>query len=235
MDNWTETSQFLMRHGLPLVFAAVLVEQMGLPIPALPLLLSVGALAAIGKFSLPLGIADIGGSALSLLAVVVVTYIAYKFWQRQRLLRELRMTRISVDELRRKQQAGEDVVILDLRSSAALEADPSLIPGAIHLRLDEIEKRRQEFPRDREIVVYCSCPNEATAARVAHLLQRHGFTRVRPLLGGIDAWREQNYPMDTAGSVVVSAVAPVSGGKPDAIAHPAYDRDSVRRPGSASP
>src|SRR5881628_1390613 len=51
-----ETSQFLMRHGLPLVFAAVFVEQMGLPIPAVPLLLTVGALSATGKFSLLMGI-----------------------------------------------------------------------------------------------------------------------------------------------------------------------------------
>jgi membrane protein DedA with SNARE-associated domain/rhodanese-related sulfurtransferase len=304
-----ETSQFLMRHGLPLVFVAVFIEQMGLPIPALPLLMTVGALAASGKFSLLLGIlvtvlacliadgfwfylgryrgnkvlaflcrislepdscvrrtqnlftryglrglvvskfvpamstiapplagmsgisavrfllvdgfgstlygtvflslgylfsnqieqigaaiADMGGSALSLLAVLVVVYIAYKYWQRRRLLRELSMARITVAELRRKQDAGEQMVILDLRSKAALAEDPTLIPDAIHLSIDDIEKRREEFPRDREIIVYCSCPNEITAARVALLLQRHGFTRVRPLLGGIDAWREKNYP-----------------------------------------
>src|SRR5881296_3370442 len=57
MSELTETSQFLIRHGLPLVFAAVFVEQMGLPIPALPLLLAAGALSAAGKFSFPLGIA----------------------------------------------------------------------------------------------------------------------------------------------------------------------------------
>ena len=51
---------------------------------------------------------------------------------------------------------------------------------------------------------------EATAARVALLLQRHGFTRVRPLLGGIDAWREQNYPMERPASIVVTALAPGS-------------------------
>src|SRR5438445_4497091 len=52
----TETTQFLMRYGLPLVFGAVLIEQLGIPIPALPLLLAVGALAATGKFSLLMGI-----------------------------------------------------------------------------------------------------------------------------------------------------------------------------------
>ena len=331
-----ETSQFLMRHGLPLVFAAVFVEQMGLPIPALPLLLAVGALSATGKFSLLLGIvvtmiacliadafwfylgryrgnrvlsflcrislepdscvrrtqnvftrfglrgivvakfvpgmstvapplagmagvnagrflladgsgallyaitflclgylfsnqieqiaaaiSDIGGSALGLIAVVAGAYIAYKFWQRQSLLRELRTARITVAELRQKLEAGENPVILDMRSRAELERDPSVIQGAIHLLLDEVEKRRHEFPRDRDIVVYCSCPNEATAARVALLLQRHGFTRVRPLLGGIDAWREQNYPMERSASIVVSALAPGSASAEAGQAQPA--------------
>src|SRR5947209_12984210 len=65
-----ETSQFLMRHGLPLVFAAVFVEQMGLPIPAVPLLLTVGALSALGKFSLLLGI----------IVTVMACLIADAFW-----------------------------------------------------------------------------------------------------------------------------------------------------------
>jgi rhodanese-related sulfurtransferase len=158
-------------------------------------------------------IADIGGSALSVLAVIAGLYIAYKYWQRRRLLRELRTARITVDELRRKQEAGESLVIVDLRSSTALEQDPSLIQGAIHLRLDDLEKRRHEFPHDQDIIVYCSCPNEATAARVALSFQRHGFTRVRPLLGGIDAWREQNYPMETVASMVVNALAPALANK----------------------
>src|SRR5437764_9536188 len=122
-------------------------------------------------------------------------YIGYKVSQRRNLLRELRTARITVTELRQKLEAGENPVILDLRSKAQLEQDPSVIRGAIHLLLDEVEKRGHEFPHDRDIVVYCSCPNEATAARVALLLQRQGFTRVRPLLGGIAAWRAQNYPM----------------------------------------
>ena len=85
-----------------------------------------------------------------------------------------------------------------------LERDPSVIQGAIHLVLDEIEARRNEFPHDRDIIVYCSCPNEATAAKVALLLQRHGFTRVRPLLGGIDAWREGNHPMELRTHIITS-------------------------------
>ena len=123
-------------------------------------------------------------------------YIGLKFWQRQRILRELRMARITVAELRQKQDAGEDLVILDLRSSVELNLDPSLIPGAVHLAVDEVEHRHHEIPRDREVIVYCSCPNEESSARVALLLHRKGVVRVRPLLGGIDAWRALNFPWE---------------------------------------
>jgi rhodanese-related sulfurtransferase/biotin carboxyl carrier protein len=138
-----------------------------------------------------------------------VLYIGYKYWQRHRLLRELRMARITVDELRRRQEAGEEVVILDLRSRTELEVDPSIIRGARHFAVDEIEKHQHTLPRDREIIVYCSCPNEVSSARVALMLQRRGFTRVRPLLGGIDAWREQKYPLEVWLSEVASTAKAV--------------------------
>jgi rhodanese-related sulfurtransferase len=155
-------------------------------------------------------LSSIGGSALSLIIALVAIYIAYKYWQRHRLLRELRMARITVAELRQKLDAGEDVVILDLRSAAALQQDPLRIQGAIHINLDQIEQREHELPRDRDIIVYCSCPNEVSSARVALRLQRKGFNRVRPLLGGIDAWREQNYPLEPRAEIVAGAASTAS-------------------------
>ena len=62
-----------------------------------------------------------------------------------------------------------------------------------------VENGRQEIPREREIVLHCSCPNEAGSARLALLLRRQGFAGARPLLGGIDAWRERNYPLAQRG------------------------------------
>jgi rhodanese-related sulfurtransferase len=106
------------------------------------------------------------------------------------------MARISVDELHQKQEAGEDLVIVDLRSQSELDLDPSRIRGALHMTLDEVTRRRQELPLDRDIILYCSCPNEVSSARAALLLHRNGIRRVRPLLGGIDAWRERKYPTE---------------------------------------
>jgi rhodanese-related sulfurtransferase len=61
---------------------------------------------------------------------------------------------------------------------------------------DEIEHRQGEIPRDRDIILYCSCPNEVSSARMALRLQKRGFSRVRPLLGGFDAWRDRKYPTE---------------------------------------
>src|SRR6266850_8064380 len=141
-------------------------------------------------------LAGLGRSALGLVAGLAALYIGYKYFQRHRLLRELRMARITVDELHQKLEAGENPLILDLRPHAELDQDPSLIRGALHMTMDEVERRQQEIPRDRDIILYCSCPNEVSSARAALLLHRRGILRVRPLLGGIDAWRERNYPME---------------------------------------
>ena len=170
-------------------------------------------------------LAGIGGGALSVVIGLGVAYIGLKYWQRQRILRELRMARITAADLRRRQDAGDEVVIIDLRPGTELDHDPSIIPGAIHLAVEEVESRHHEIPRDREVIVYCSCPNEVSSARVALLLHRKGITRVRPLLGGIDAWRDLNYPLQPASRPArpLTTVAPVA-----SPADPALRSDVVR-------
>ncbi len=139
---------------------------------------------------------SLGGKALVLVISIFALYIGYKFFQRHQLLRQLRMARITVDELNKMLEAGENPVILDVRALTDIEQDSYLIRTARHMTLDEVETRHQEIPRDRDVILYCSCPNEVSAARVALSLRRKGIVRVKPLLGGIDAWRERNFPMD---------------------------------------
>lgn len=138
----------------------------------------------------------LGRGALVLLGALFVAYLAYKYIQRERVLRKLRIARITAEELRKRQEAGEPVFVADLRSEMAVQGDPYRIPGARHLLADKVEEWLPEVPRDQEVVLYCSCPNEASAARAAFVLYRRGITRVRPLLGGLDAWRELNYPLE---------------------------------------
>lgn len=321
----TETIEFLVRHGEAVLFWVVFAEQIGLPIPAIPLLIAAGTLAGAGKMSLAsavlapvvaslladgiwyemgrrrggqvLGLicrislepdscvrrtenlflrygvwslllakfipglstvapplagivgmtvrrfffydglgaliwagscawlgylfshqleriasaaSELGGRLGLLLLAALGTYIAYKFIHRQLFLRHLRISRITVDELRRKLDEGEEPVIVDLRHPVDVQANPHTIPGSLHMLAEEIDQRHHEIPRDRDIILFCSCPNEVTAARTALRLRKKGITKVRPLAGGIEAWRERNYPTEvralTGGTFTVPGV-----------------------------
>ena len=137
-----------------------------------------------------------GGMMLVILLLGLAGFVGYKFYHRQKFLRHLRMAKISVDELKRRLDAGESISVVDVRHPLALDLDPESIPGAINFTLEDIEHRHHEIPRDRDIVLYCSCPNEVSSARTAFLLKKKGIHRVRPLEGGLDAWRERQFPVE---------------------------------------
>ena len=263
-----QAADFLIRHGYAVLFGWVLLEQLGLPIPAAPLLIAAGALARAGKMNLTFAVAlafiavilaDLfwyslgryrGGRILKLLCrislepdscvrrtenlfvrhgvrsllvakfipglntaapslagvfhmpvrrflifdslggflwVVTVTslglifsdqleqialrwggwlvaglaaglaaYVLWKFIQRRRFLRRLRIARISPKELMDKLTAKENISIVDLRQPMDIEAFPQMIPGALRIAMEEIEERHGEIPRDRDVVLYCS-------------------------------------------------------------------------------
>ncbi|HXV83648.1 MAG TPA: VTT domain-containing protein [Candidatus Binatia bacterium] len=266
-----EAVEFLIQHGYTLLFAWVVVEQLGLPIPAVPLLLAAGALAGSGRMNLAVAVglaliavvlADVfwyslgryrGGRILKLLCRIslepdscvrrtenvflrhgahsllvakfvpglntaaptlagifrmsarrfmlfdslgglfwVVTftgagfifsdqlehiaayfsrwgswlvvvllgslaaYVLWKYLQRQRFLRQLRIARISPKDLMGKLTAGDKILVVDLRHPLDVAAFPQMIPGALRMGMEELEERHQEIPRDRDIVLYCS-------------------------------------------------------------------------------
>ena len=262
---------FLLRHGYWVLAANVFAEQIGLPVPAFPVLLGMGALAGLGSFSLwpaltlailaaltsdiiwfrlgrtrghsilsllcrlslepgscvsntknlfsrlgarallvakfvpglgaaaapmagltgmpPLKFlaADAAGAALWsaaylaagylfrnqiefaaqqagrmgswLLFVILVAlgaYIGWKYYQRRRFIRSLRVGRVTPEEVMRMLASGEDVAVVDLRHEMEVELDAVKLPGAIWMTLDELEERHAEIPRDRAVVLYCS-------------------------------------------------------------------------------
>ena len=100
--------------------------------------------ASLGSWLMVLIIAALGG------------YIAWKFIGRQRFLRELRIGRITAGELKEKIDAGEELVIVDLRHSLDFEADPETIPGAFRMDVKELEEKSDRLPPDREVILYCT-------------------------------------------------------------------------------
>lgn len=83
-------------------------------------------------------------------------YVAYKLISRQRFLRELRIARIGADELKARVDAGESLVIVDLRHALDVEAEPATIPGAFRMNAEEVQSKPDWLPRDREVILFCT-------------------------------------------------------------------------------
>jgi membrane protein DedA with SNARE-associated domain/rhodanese-related sulfurtransferase len=304
-------TQILITYGYLLLFAWVLVEQLGIPLPATPILLAAGALSAEGQISFPLALlAALAGSLTSdtawfligrryghhvlrilcklsmepticvrrtqdsfgrrrqvtlmiakfvpglatlappvagqngmsyaeflffdaigasvwfgillavgrlfgdalkrdpsllnwagrfsgaLLLLGILAFFGARVIRRRMVLKELVSARLEPEELKRQLDAGELVCIVDLRHPLELLPDPSTLPGAIHFSPESLAARHLEIPRDRDVVLFCTCPSEATAAKTAMTLHKLGIERVRPLRGGFDEWKRLGYPMD---------------------------------------
>jgi membrane protein DedA with SNARE-associated domain len=97
------------------------------------------------------------GSSFAVAAICLLGgYIGWKWVQRRRYLRQLETARITPEELYRRIQAGENIAILDLRHTPAIEAAGAKLPGALRFAPEDLELKHQEIPRDRDIVLYCT-------------------------------------------------------------------------------
>jgi membrane protein DedA with SNARE-associated domain/rhodanese-related sulfurtransferase len=134
------------------------------------------------------------GIAAAAVVVAVLLYVGSKAWQRWRRTQLVNAAAIGIDELRRALDGEPRPFIVDVGSRLAQQSRPH-IPGAAFLDLTMIAKA-DDFPSDRDIVVYCHCPNEESARRAAQILLGRGYTRVRPLLGGLDAWLAAGHPTE---------------------------------------
>jgi membrane protein DedA with SNARE-associated domain/rhodanese-related sulfurtransferase len=140
-------------------------------------------------------LARLGEVGVGLIVIALAVFVAAKWWDRRRFYNELRMARITVPELAKLLDTGSAPMILDVRSLESQLLD-GRIPGAIPVDEKTVEIRIPDSESDREVILYCACPNEASAARIAKMLKARGFKRVRPLAGGIDAWMQAGYAIE---------------------------------------
>ena len=132
----------------------------------------------------------------ALLVLGILGFFIARVYRPRMVLRNLVASRLEPEELKRQLDAGELVYIVDLRHPLELLPDPFTLPGAHHVSPEDLAARINEIPRDRDVVLYCTCPSEATAAKTAMTLHKLGIERVRPLRGGYDEWKRLGYPMD---------------------------------------
>ena len=142
-------------------------------------------------------LANAGGVATAALVVVVAAMLARRWWRRRAFLRTTRMPRATIGELATLMTREPAPIVIDVRGEAGIQVDPRRIPGALPIPLKALQQRRAELPfesGEREIILYCNCPNEVSAALAAQALVARGFKRARPLAGGLEAWVEAGHP-----------------------------------------
>jgi membrane protein DedA with SNARE-associated domain len=146
----------------------------------------------------------------ALLVIGIIGFFVGRLIRRNMVLKMLAGSRLEPEELKRQLEAGERVYIVDLRHPLELMTDPFTLPGAQHFAPDALAQRHSEIPRDRDVVLYCTCPSEATAAKTALTLHRLGIQRVRPLRGGYYEWKRLGFPVDAIPPVnpMVAVVQP---------------------------
>ena len=130
------------------------------------------------------------GMALAIvLGAPLLLYVVWRAGRMTRMIRHLRLRRISPAMLQRKLDDSDKVMIVDLLDYEAHDGNLRAIPGAF--RADPSRLRRVKklmVPEGVDIVLYCSAQNEFVSARVASAIQKRGIHDVWLLEGGLEAW-----------------------------------------------
>ena len=138
--------------------------------------------------------------AVIVFLLMVAGFFLWRVIKQRRFMAQVRELRIEPAEVMAMlnqafHEAAEAPFIVDLRHPLDYLPDPRVLPGAVRIGPSEIARCAASIPRDRDVILYCTCPSEETSAKVALQLHRLGITRVRPLRGGFDGWKEAGYPL----------------------------------------
>ncbi|TFW19090.1 VTT domain-containing protein [Duganella callida] len=150
-------------------------------------------------------LSTMGTTALIVLLVLLALFVTFKYVERKRFHQSVEIERITIDDFKDLMEQGNEPVLIDARSVTAQMLDPA-VPGALLFNGGEPTPDIIALDKGRHIIVYCSCPNDVTAAHVAKGLISHGYHRARPLHGGLDAWnaafgnQRETVPEDNAAS-----------------------------------
>jgi len=132
--------------------------------------------------------------------LMVAGFFLWRVVKQRRFLAQVRELRLEPAQLKHMLDCAEtdgtiQPFIVDLRHPLDYLPDPRVLPGAVRIGPSELAAHAERIPRDRDIILYCTCPSEETSAKVAMQLHRLGITRVRPLRGGFDGWKQAGYPL----------------------------------------
>jgi rhodanese-related sulfurtransferase len=110
--------------------------------------------------------------------------------------RELERHSITPEALHSLMASNSDALLIDVRQPLDLLGDSVIIPGARWLAPEEVQANPSLLPKDRDLVVYCTCPSDKTSRTILRRALAAGFVRVKFLRGGLDGWRSEGFPVE---------------------------------------
>jgi membrane protein DedA with SNARE-associated domain/rhodanese-related sulfurtransferase len=142
----------------------------------------------------------LGHFAVAIFILMVIGFVSHRVYNQRKFLSQVRSMRLEPAELKEmldaaQQQGIAPPFIVDLRHPLDYLPDPRVLPGALRIGPSELTTQNHVIPRDRDVILYCTCPSEETSAKVALQLRKLGIERVRPLRGGFDGWKEAGFPL----------------------------------------
>ena len=162
----------------------------------------------------------LGQFAILIFILMVLGFLAHRVLKQRKFLQQVRELRLEPDELKSMLDSAianhtPPPFIVDLRHPLDYLPDPRVLPGALRIGPNELKLHSEILPRDRDVILYCTCPSEETSAKLALQLHKMGVYRVRPLRGGFDGWKEAGYPLvdyvtDSPTAPVVEHILPAS-------------------------
>jgi rhodanese-related sulfurtransferase len=131
------------------------------------------------------------------LTTICVAVLLIGFWiKRIRDRHEMEQHSISPEALHALFRSKQPVLLFDVRLPLDLLAHSEIIPGAIRLAPEEVRQNPSLIPKDKDSVVYCTCPSDETSRGILHRAHAMGFSRIKFLKGGLAAWKEKGFPVE---------------------------------------
>ena len=133
---------------------------------------------------------------VTLIAIIAVL-LAIAYWIKRVIdRRELEQHSITPEALRTLLAADREVLVFDVRLPLDLLADSDIIPGARRLAPKEVEANPSLIPKEKDTIVYCTCPSDKTSRTILRKALALEFSRVKFLKGGLDGWKAKGYPVE---------------------------------------
>lgn len=136
---------------------------------------------------------------MSWVAIIVAVGLCIAFAylvMRKRSQRRLAEHTVTPEMLHKLLTTDNSVLIYDVRQPLDLLADSEIIPGAQRIPPKDVLENPSLLPKDREVIVYCTCPGNKTSHTILNRALRLGFNRVKLLRGGLAGWKAQGYPVE---------------------------------------